>query len=601
MPHESVQQDEFAHLEIMNDIAQRSRHLISEFALRHSGKVPTVPEDALNLNGAYSDLAVKMMSDPSRALSHQMDLWKNFMGLWQYSAGRMMGLDVEPQAEPAKGDRRFKDPAWSENHVLDYIKQSYLLTAGWLESLVNDVDGIDPKTAHKIEFFTRCYIEAMSPANFALSNPEVMRETLETKGENLLRGLQNLLADFERGNGKLNVRMSDERAFEVGVTVAATPGKVVYRNELIELIQYEPSTKTVYKRPLLIVPPWINKYYVLDLSEKNSYVKWAVAQGHTVFVVSWVNPGKELADKDFVDYMHQGPLDALVAIEKATGERAVNVVGYCIGGTLLAATGAWIAAPDNPERENWQGRIASQTYLTTLTDFQDVGDVSVFIDEAQVSKLEKTMNERGYLEGREMGAAFNLMRSSDLIWSFVINNYLMGKSPFPFDLLYWNNDSTQIPAALHSYYLRKMNLENRLSQPGGLDFDGVAIDLRDVELPTYMVSAHDDHIAPWASTFKATDMFKGDMRFVLAASGHIAGIINPPANKKYHFWTNESLGDGPQNWLDGAQRHEGSWWSDWAKWAKKQAGTRITARIPGAGELAALENAPGSYVMVRYD
>ncbi|MBT4890898.1 MAG: class I poly(R)-hydroxyalkanoic acid synthase [Rhodospirillales bacterium] len=598
MSQEQAQHDVLEQLDIINDIARRSQQLISDFISRHAGALPEAPKDPINLSGAYFDLATMVISDPAKVMTQQMSLWQDYLGLWQATAGKMMGYTTPPGVEPDKDDRRFKDPAWTENHVFDYIKQSYLITSRWLESFVDDVEGLDPDAARKVKFFTHSYVEAMSPTNFAVSNPEVMRETLETNGENLLHGLQNLLADLESGDGKLKISMTDEAAFEIGVNVAATPGKVVYRNELMELLQFDPSTKKVNKRPLLIVPPWINKYYILDLREKNSFIKWAVDQGHTVFAISWVNPGKELAHKDFADYMLEGPLEALIAIEKATGEREVNVLAYCLGGTLFAAAMAWMASPKNKARKDWQDRVLSVSYLTTLVDFKDTGDLNVFIDEAQVTALEKNMNERGYLEGSEMAATFNMMRSSDLIWSFVINNYLLGKAPFPFDLLYWNGDSTRMPAAMHSFYLRKMYMENKLSEPEGLELAGVPIDMRLIDTPAYMVSAHEDHIAPWKATYAATGLYKGDIRFVLSASGHIAGVVNPPASNKYHYWANDKIEADADVWLDKAKQHEGSWWTDWSKWVKKHAGSKVNARMPGDGELIVLEDAPGSYVKV---
>jgi len=395
----------------------------------------------------------------------------------------------------------------------------------------------------------------------------------------------------------LRISMTDEEAFEVGSNIAVTPGQVVYRNDLIELIQYTPTTEKVAKRPLLIVPPWINKFYILDLKPENSFIKWAVDQGHTVFVISWVNPGAELRDKNFENYMLDGPLAAIDAIKDATGEESVNAIGYCIGGTLLAATLAYSEAEKSGK---WKGRVKSATYFTTMLDFADAGELGVFIDEQQVADLEVKMNERGYLEGREMAQTFNMMRANDLIWSFVINNYLLGKEPFPFDLLYWNGDSTRMPCAMHSYYLRKMYLENKLKDPGGIELDGVKIDLRKIKTPTYMVSTREDHIAPWLSTYQGTQLFQGPVRFVLAASGHIAGVVNPPAKKKYCYWTNTKNDADPEKWLEGAKQHDGSWWPDWDKWAKKQSDGEVDAREPGkGGKLKALAPAPGTYVLAK--
>lgn len=593
MNDESVNQASYADPSVYADIAQRSQRLISDFMTRHASEMQENAMDPANIGGAFMEMTARMMSDPAKFMQAQMSLWQDYLSLWQTTASRMMGQDAEPVIAPDKGDRRFKDSAWDDNHVFDYMKQSYLLTSRWLENVVGDVEGLDDKTAKKVEFYTRQITEAMSPTNFAMTNPEVLRATAESNGENLVKGLQNLLEDFERGDGKLRISMTDEDAFEIGVNIAVTPGQVVYRNELMELIQYEPTTKKVHEKPLLIIPPWINKFYILDLRPENSFIKWAVDQGHTVFVISWVNPDAELAAKHFEDYMLDGPLDALEAIEKATGEREADVIGYCIGGTLLASTLAYIEGCGD---DRWQGRVASATYFTTMLDFTEAGDLGVFIDEEQLADLERKMDQRGYLEGSEMAGTFNTMRSSDLIWSFVINNYLLGKEPFPFDLLYWNSDNTRMPAAMHSFYLRKFYLENKLIEPGGVELAGVPIDLKKVKTPSYLVSTREDHIAPWVSTHAATRIFKGPMRFVLAASGHIAGVVNPPAKGKYCYWTNAKKARTPEKWLEGAERHEGSWWPDWEKWVGKHAGKSVDARVPGKGGLKALEPAPGSYV-----
>jgi len=357
-------------------------------------------------------------------------------------------------------------------------------------------------------------------------------------------------------------------------------------------LQFEPTTEKVYKRPLLIVPPWINKYYILDLREKNSFIRWAVEQGHTVFCVSWVNPDEKLAAKTFEDYMYEGVLGALDAVQQATGEDKVNVIGYCLGGTLLASTLAYMA-------EKGDDRVATATYLTTLVDFTDPGELGVFIDEAQLAALEERMTERGYLEGSEMATTFNMLRANDLIWSFVVNNYLLGKDPFPFDLLYWNSDSTRMPAAMHSFYLRKMYVENKLSQPGGITLGGVPIDLRKIKTPTFILATREDHIAPWLTTYRATQLYAGPVTFTLAASGHIAGVVNPPASEKYCHWTNSDCPESPDDWLAGATEHKGSWWPEWNKWIAKRGKAKVTARKPGAGKLKVIEDAPGSYVKVR--
>ena len=578
------------------EIAQRSQHLIRDFAAKHD----TDPglnnlQSASHIGKAFMEMTAKLMENPAKLAEAQATLWKDYMKLWQSTANRMLGEKADPVIEPTSGDRRFSDDAWSENEIFDFIKQSYLLSANWLQDTVRGVEGLDDKTAKKVDFYTRQYVNALSPSNFATTNPEVLRATAESGGENLVDGLKNLLGDLERGKGKLNISMTDNTAFEVGRNVATTPGKVIYRNDLVEMIQYTPSTAKVLKTPLLIVTPWINKFYILDLRPENSLIKWAVDQGHTVFVTSWVNPDAKLALKSFEDYMFEGILELLDVIERATGEKQVNAIGYCIGGTLLAATLAYMAAKKD-------ARIKSATFLTSMVDFTNPGELGIFVDEDQLADLEQKMSKRGYLEGSEMSNTFSMMRDNDLIWSFVISNYLLGKEPFPFDLLYWNSDSTRMPAAVHSYYLRNMYLDNKLATPGGITLGGVAIDLREIKIPVYLLSSREDHIAPWKSTYAATDLYSGPIRFVLAASGHIAGVVNPPAKKKYCFWTNDKLLKDPEDWLAKASCHEGSWWPDWDKWVKKHAGKKETpARQPGKGKLKVLEDAPGSYVKVRSD
>jgi len=577
----------------MARIAERSQKLVSEFLERQSsGTAGGAPYDPLSLGQAFLDMTTQMMADPTRLMQAQMNLWQDYMRLWQSTTRRLMGGPAEPVVEPEAGDRRFKHEDWEENQIFDFIKQSYLLTARWMQSTVRDVEGLDDKTAKKVDFYTRQFVDALAPSNFVMTNPEVLRATLESGGDNLVKGLENLLGDLERGKGRLSIRMTDTEAFELGVNIAVTPGKVVYQNDLIQLIQYEPTTEQVYKRPLLIVPPWINKYYILDLREKNSFVRWAVEQGHTVFIVSWVNPDEKLAKKTFTDYLLEGPLAALDAIAQATGETEVNAIGYCLGGTLLACTLAYMAV-------NRDERIKSATFFTTMTDFTDAGELGVFIDEEQLTALEEKMSKTGYLEGADMATTFNMLRANDLIWSFVINNYLLGKDPFPFDLLYWNSDSTRMPAAMHSYYLRRMYQENDLVNHGAIELDGAPIDLRKVKVPSFILSTREDHIAPWKSTYAATQLFSGPVRFVLAASGHIAGVVNPPAAQKYSHWTNVKNPKSPESWFRSAKESPGSWWPEWAKWVAKFAGAKISARTPGNGKLKVIEDAPGSYVKLR--
>jgi len=581
----------------MSEIAARSNHILQDFLKRqqdHGGGNGFGLSDPLNVTSAFLEMTSKMMSDPARLMQAQLGLWQNYMALWQSATARMWGGETEPVAEPERGDRRFKDSAWNENVVFDYIKQSYLLTARWLQQTVHEVEGLDKQTKHKVDFYTRQFADAMAPSNFLMTNPEVLRTTMESGGENLVKGLENLLDDLERGQGELQISMTDMDAFEVGGNVATTPGKVVFQNDLMQLIQYSPTTEEVLRRPLLLVPPWINKFYILDLRPKNSFIKWAVDQGITVFVVSWVNPDEKLAQKSFEDYMLEGPLAALGAIEAATGEREVNAIGYCIGGTLMASTLAYMA-------ETGDDRIKSITFFTTMVDFAEAGDLSVFIDEEQLAALEDRMSKSGYLDGKAMSTTFNMLRANDLIWSFVVNNYLMGKEPFPFDLLYWNSDSTRMPAAMHSFYLRRMYQENKLVQPGAIELAGVPIDLSKNKLPTFILSTKEDHIAPWKSTYAATQIYSGPVRFCLAGSGHIAGVVNPPSDKpKYGYWTRTGKAPkDPEKWLEGAKHQDGSWWPEWKKWLDRQGGGKVPARVPGDHDLKVIEDAPGSYVKAK--
>jgi polyhydroxyalkanoate synthase len=586
--------DPVALAESLATAAEKSAKVMGEFAARNAGKA-AVAGDELGLGKAFMELAAKMLANPARLAEGQMNLWRDYMNLWQSSMLRMLGAPSLPVAEPAKGDKRFKDAGWHEHFLFDYVKQSYLITARWLHDQVGSVEGMSESAKKKVDFFTRQYIDALAPSNFALTNPEVFRETVASGGQNPVRGLNNLLDDIERGNGQLRISMTDTKAFELGVNIATTPGKVVFQNDLMQLLQYEPTTAKVWKRPLLIIPPWINKYYILDLREKNSFVRWAVGEGMTVFVISWVNPDARLAHKDFEDYLLEGPLAALDAIEQATGEADTNVIGSCLGGTLLAAALGYLAAKKK------QKRIASATFMTALIDFTEAGELEVFIDENQVASLEKKMRERGYLEGSEMGNTFNLLRANDLIWSFVINNYLLGRDPFPFDLLHWNCDSTRMPAQMHSYYLRNMYMRNKLREPGGLTLSGVPIDLSKVSLPTYFVSAVEDHIAPWKTTFAGPGLIRGGARFVLSGSGHIAGMINPPAANKYGYWTNDASAASADEWFAGAEQHDGSWWNDWREWIAPFLGREVPPRVPGRGKLRVIEAAPGSYARLRAD
>ena len=573
------------------EIAEQSQRLVTDFLSRQNSEGGLGMASPTAIGAAFFEMTSRLMSDPSKLVEAQMSFWNDYLTLWQRTTQRMLGGDAEPVIEAASEDRRFRDKAWSDNAVFDFIKQSYLLTARSIQSAVKNVDGLEDGAARKVDFYTRQFVDAIAPSNFVMTNPEVLRATIESRGENLLNGLKNLLGDLERGKGRLAISMTDMAAFKIGENVATTPGKVIYQNELIQLLQYAPTTETVKRRPLLIMPPWINKYYILDLRPRNSFIRWAVEQGHTVFVISWVNPDARLAEKGFEDYMREGPLAALDAMEQATGEREANVIGYCLGGTLLATTLAYMTV----KRDR---RVKSATFFVTMVDFKEAGELSVFIDEEQLHALEERMEKKGYLEAHDMHTTFNMLRANDLIWSFVVNNYLLGKSPFPFDLLYWNADSTRMPAAMHSFYLRKMYQENLLVQPGGITLGGVPIDLRKIKTPSFLLSTREDHIAPWRSTYVATQIYSGPVKFVLSASGHIAGVVNPPGGK-YGHWQNDSNPPTSQAWLARATQYPDSWWPVWEDWVAQYSGGEVPARQPGDGKLTPIEDAPGSYVKVR--
>ncbi len=559
---------------------------------REEGRVDEQYAEVTDVVKTLSQVADYWLRDPQRALELQSSLGKAYLDLWASAAKRMAGESVEPVAAPEPRDKRFADPEWSTNQFFDFVKQAYLLTVQWANRLVQDAEGLDPHTRHKAEFYLRQIINAIAPSNFVLTNPELLRETIASKAENLARGMNMLAEDIRAGQGHLRIRQSDPKVFEVGRNLASTPGKVISQNELMQLIQYAPSTATVLQRPLLIVPPWINKFYILDLTPEKSFIKWCVDHGLTVFLISWVNPDARLARKSFEDYMREGPLAALDGIEQVTGEREVNAVGYCVGGTLLATTLAYLAGIGD-------GRIASATFFAAQVNFTHAGDLKVFVDEEQVVAREREMNERGYLEGKKMATAFNLLRSNDLIWPYVINNYLRGKEPAPFDLLYWNSDATRMPAANHSFYLRNCYLENRLSK-GRMEIAGKMLKLKSVKVPIYNLATREDHIAPAKSVLLGSKFFGGPIRFVLAGSGHIAGVINPPAKAKYQYWTGpKPTSANLDRWLSKAKEHAGSWWPDWLKWLKAQDATEVAAREPGGGRLAPMEDAPGSYVKMR--
>jgi polyhydroxyalkanoate synthase len=558
---------------------------------REEGAVTAEPSDEMaDVVKTLGHVAEYWLSDPQRSIEVQASLGKAYLELWAAMSRRMTGEAVPDVVQPAPSDKRFNDPEWTSNQYYDFIKQAYLLTTQWADKLVKNA-GVDDHTRHKAEFYVKQIGNAIAPTNFVLTNPELMRTTLESNAENLVRGMHMLAEDIEAGQGNLKIRQSDASKFAIGVNMAVTPGKVIFQNELMQLIQYAPATEAVLKRPLLIIPPWINKFYILDLNPEKSFIKWCVEQGLTVFVISWVNPDERLAAKGFEDYMREGPLAALDVVKDVTGEDEVHAIGYCVGGTLMAVTLGYMAARSDK-------RIASATFFAAQVDFTHAGDLKVFVDEEQLQALEKKMAERGYLEGKKMANAFNMLRSNDLIWPYVINNYLKGQQPYPFDLLYWNSDSTRMPAANHSFYLRNCYLDNRLTK-GQIVIDNEQIDLGNVTVPIYNLATREDHIAPAKSAFLGSKFFGGPVKFVLAGSGHIAGVINPPGKPKYQYWTGDDPVGNLDRWLGKATEHPGSWWPDWIEWIRQQAGETAPARELGSANYPPMEDAPGSYVKVR--
>ena len=552
--------------------------------------------DPLNALPAMARLAQSYLEQPQKLAEATMAFWGQQAELWTRMMHKSMGeADPGPVATPAPGDKRFNDERWVQNPVFDYLKQSYLLTGDWLKRSLADAEGLSPHERRKLEFLTRTFIEALSPTNYAATNPEVLQATLDQKGDNLVRGLNNLLRDLERGKGQLAISQTDMDAFKVGENLATTPGKVIYQNEVMQLVQYAPTTETVHARPLLIVPPWINKFYVLDLNEKKSLIRWLVGQGHTVFVISWINPGPAQGDETWASYMHKGPLTAIGKVLDETGADKVNLAGYCIGGTMTGTTLAYMAAQGDD-------RVASATFFTTQLDFSDAGELQTFVDDQVIAGLEKTVAGKGYLAAEGMAAAFNSLRSTDLIWGFVINNYLLGKDNFPFDLLYWNSDSTNMPGRVHLYYLDEFYNRNTLAG-GEMEIDGTFLNLKAVKVPVYHVATVEDHIAPTPSAYRAAKLLGSrSQRFVLTGSGHIAGVVNPPVLGKYQYWTKTGTkGADLDEWRHGTTETPGSWWPDWDVWLAKQSKAKpVPARAPGA-TLGQIEDAPGSYVKARYD
>jgi polyhydroxyalkanoate synthase len=574
-------------------IEEGGKALAAYLKPREEGKIKgDLADDLTDAVKSVGRVAEYWMSDPARALEVQASLGRAYLDLWASTVKRMAGEHTAPVAAPDPKDKRFADPDWSQNQFFDFLKQAYLLTAQWGDRLVKDASGVDDHTRKKAEFYVKQIANAISPSNFVLTNPELLRETLSSNGANLVRGMHMLSEDIQAGHGNLKIRQSDPSVFDVGRNLALTPGKVVFQNQLIQLIQYEATTKEVLKIPLLIVPPWINKFYILDLTPEKSFIKWCVDQGITVFVVSWVNPTAKLAAKSFEEYMREGVIAALDAVEAATGERQVNSIGYCVGGTLLSITLAYLAAKK-------QDRVKSATLFAAQVDFKYAGDLMVFVDEERVRQLESHMKEQGYLEASRMANTFNMLRSNDLIWPYIVNNYMRGKTPLPFDILYWNSDATRMPAANHSFYLRNCYLDNKLTQ-GEMTIAGTTLDLHKVTVPVYNLATREDHIAPAKSVLTGSQFFGGPVKYVLAGSGHIAGVINPPNKPKYQYWTGDKpSGSSVETWMKNATEHAGSWWPDWVEWLRGQGPEMVPARKIGAGKLKAIEDAPGSYVKVK--
>ena len=573
-------------------VDQGRRVLHAAMSSPDAGESPS--ELALNAADATRTLGAVVeawMKSPERAADAQAELTQGLGSIWTQTLRRLSGQEVEPFIPVDPSDKRFSAPEWHDSPFFDFLRQSYSLTSRWADEMVERAEGLDPMTRSKAAFYTRLISSAISPANFVATNPELLRATWEARGANLVRGLEMLAEDLQAGGGTLKIRHTDQSKFELGVDMATTPGKVILRTDVMELIQYAPTTQQVLKRPLLIVPPWINKFYVLDLNREKSFVRWALDQGLTVFIISWVNPDSSQADLSFADYMHRGVLAALDAIEAATGERHVSAAGYCVGGTLLASTLAYMAATGDD-------RIQSATFFATQVDFTHAGDMQIFVDKEKLAALEDAMSKTGYLDGVKMANTFNVLRPNELVWNYIVNNYVKGETPSAFDLLAWNADSTRIPRANHSFYLRNCYLENNLAR-GKMVIDGVTLDLKKVTIPIYEIAAKEDHIAPARSVFLGAKLFGGPVEYVLGGAGHVAGIINPPEKGKYQYWRGGQPKGELEDWIERAEEVKGSWWPHWIDWYTRQSPEKVPARQPGDGKLEPICDAPGEYVRVK--
>ena len=575
----------------MADIAERSQRIVGEWLKRQADEEHA--PDPLNIASAFMEMTARLIANPARLVAAQLGFWQDYMTLWQNTARRIMGAETEPVIDASSTDRRFKDDAWRENEVFDFIKQSYLLSARYVQDVVRQVDGLDAKTAQKVDFYSRQFVDAMSPSNFLLTNPEVLRKTAETGGENLLKGLNNLLGDLEQGKGRLRIRMTDMEAFKLGENIGVSPGKVVFQNDLMQLIQYTPSTEKVLKRPLLIAPPWINKFYILDLRPRNSFVRWAVSQGHTVFMISWVNPDEKLAEKGFEDYM-TGRLSRRTRRDRAGDRRARGECDRLLPRRHAAGEHARLHGDEEGQQD-------------------PLGHVLRHHDGLRRGRRAERVHRRGAVEGArgedEQARLSRRLRDGDDVQhaagerpDLVVRGEQLpaGERSLPVrSAVPGTRDSTRMPARMHSFYLRKMYQENLLAEPGGISLGGVPIDLRKIKTPAYFLSTREDHIAPWKSTYRGTQLLSGPKRFVLAASGHIAGVVNPPDGGKYSHWINTDLPGDPEEWFKGATEIAGSWWPDWHRWVTALAKEQVPARVPGDGKLKPIEDAPGSYVKVR--
>jgi len=564
--------------ELFEQMASKGHKMFKDFSLAESQEMIS------QFSNSWNTILTRAMESPEEWVQTMSGFYQDQFNLWV----NMFNPSGSSSVQPERGDRRFSGPEWEESPVHNYIKQSYLLSSRWLTSMVDD-STLDDATKSKCDFYTRQFIDAMSPSNFALTNPEVLKETLDSKGQNLVAGLENLMKDMEKGS----ITMTDESAFTLGENIATTKGSVVFQNKLIQLVHFKPLTEKVNERPILIIPPCINKYYILDLSAHNSYVKYCLEQGNDVYIISWRNPDETLGDVTWDEYISEGTIPAIDTVKAISGAKKINAVSWCIGGTMLATTMAVLASKRKKP-------IASATFFTTLLDFSDPGELGVFIDESQVKQFEHKLAEGGVMPGKQLATTFAMLRANDLIWSYVVNNYLKGKTPPPFDILYWNGDSTNMTSAMYTWYLRNMYLENKLAQPGGVELCGVKIDLGKIDCPVYFLSAVEDHIAPWKTTFIGTELVKGPVEFVLAASGHVAGVINPASKNKRHFWKEGELGKGADQWFDTATEEAGSWWPHWDKWLKVQGGEMIDApKELGNKDFAELEPAPGTFVLAK--